>query len=52
MELALVVRDIKLRRENLFVMLVTAGIARWNMGVAYLSGLLLYYGLRWRWFGF
>jgi hypothetical protein len=51
-ELALVVRDIKLRRENLFVMLVTAGIAMWNMGVAYLSGLLLYYGLRWRWFGF
>jgi MFS superfamily sulfate permease-like transporter len=49
-ELALVVRDIKMRRENLFVMLVTAGIAMGNMGVAYLSGLLLYYGLRWRWF--
>jgi hypothetical protein len=49
-ELALVVRDIKLRRENLFVMLVTAGTAMWNMGVAYLAGLLLYYGLQKRWF--
>ena len=49
-ELALVVRDIKLRRENLFVMLVTAGTAMWNMGVAYLAGLLLYYGIQKRWF--
>ena len=49
-ELALVVRDIKLRRENLFVMLVTAGTAMWNMGVAYLAGLLLYYGVQKRWF--
>jgi MFS superfamily sulfate permease-like transporter len=52
LELALVIRDIRLKRENLFVLLVTAGIAMWNMGVAYLSGLLLYYGLRWRWFKF
>ncbi len=37
-ELALVVRDIKLRRENLFVMLATAGTAMWNMGGAYLAG--------------
>jgi len=49
-ELALVVRDIKLQRENLFVMLVTAGTAMWNMGVAYLAGLLLYYGIQKRWF--
>jgi MFS superfamily sulfate permease-like transporter len=49
-ELALVVRDIKLRRENLFVLLVTAGTAMWNMGVAYLAGLLLYYGIQERWF--
>jgi hypothetical protein len=26
-------------------MLVTAGIAMWNMGVAYLAGLILYYGV-------
>jgi len=48
-ELALVVRDIKLRRQNLFVLLVTAGTAMWNMGVAYLAGLLLYYGIERRW---
>jgi predicted benzoate:H+ symporter BenE len=48
-ELALVIRDIKMKRENLFVLLVTAGIAMWNMGAAYLTGLLLYYGLQRRW---
>jgi predicted benzoate:H+ symporter BenE len=48
-ELALVIRDIKLQRQNLFVLLVTAGTAMWNMGVAYLAGLLLYYGLQRRW---
>lgn len=49
-ELALVIRDIKLRRQNLFVLLVTAGTAMWNMGVAYLAGLVLYYCLQRRWF--
>ncbi len=49
-ELALVVRDIKLQRQNLFVLLVTAGTAMWNMGVAYLAGLILYYGLQRRFF--
>ena len=48
-ELALVVKDVKLKKENLFVLLVTAGTAMWNMGVAYLAGLLLYYGLQRRW---
>ena len=48
-ELALVVKDIKLKKQNLFVLLVTAGTAMWNMGVAYLAGLLLYYGLQRRW---
>jgi len=49
-ELALVVKDIKLQRQNLFVLLVTAGAAMWNMGVAYLAGLILYYGLQRRLF--
>ena len=49
-ELALVVKDIKLKKQNLFVLLVTAGTAMWNMGVAYLAGLILYYGLQRRWF--
>ncbi len=48
-ELALVVKDVKLKKQNLFVLLITAGTAMWNMGVAYLAGLLLYYGLRRRW---
>jgi MFS superfamily sulfate permease-like transporter len=49
-ELALVVKDIKLQRQNFFVLLVTAGTAMWNMGVAYLAGLILYYGLQRRLF--
>jgi len=48
-ELAMVVRDVRLRRDNLFVLLVTAGTAMWNMGVAYLVGLALYYAIRRRW---
>ena len=48
-ELALVIKDIKLKKQNLFVLLVTAGTALWNMGVAYLAGLILYYGLQRRW---
>ena len=48
-ELALVIKDIKLRKQNLFVLLVTAGTAIWNMGVAYLAGLLLYYSIQRRW---
>ncbi|MEI9477675.1 MAG: putative sulfate/molybdate transporter [Deltaproteobacteria bacterium] len=48
-ELALVVKDVKLKKENLFVLIITAGTAMWNMGVAYLAGLILYYGLHRRW---
>jgi hypothetical protein len=49
LELALVIRDIRLRKENLYVLLLTAGIAMWNMGIAYPAGLLLYYGIQRRW---
>ena len=49
-ELGLVVQDIRLKKQNLFVLLVTAGTAMWNMGIAYLAGLILYYGLQRRWF--
>ncbi len=48
-ELALVIKDVRLKKENLFVLLVTAGTAMWNMGVAYLAGLILYYALNRRW---
>ncbi len=49
LELSMVIKDIRLRKHNLFVLIVTAGIAMWNMGVAYLAGLLLYYGLQRKW---
>jgi MFS superfamily sulfate permease-like transporter len=49
LELALVIRDIRLRKENLYVLLLTAGIAMWNMGIAYLAGLLLYYSIKRQW---
>lgn len=48
-ELALVIKDVRLKKQNLFVLLITAGTAMWNMGVAYLAGLLLYYSLQRRW---
>ncbi|HBA55801.1 MAG TPA: sulfate transporter, partial [Syntrophorhabdus aromaticivorans] len=48
-ELSLVIGDIRLEKRNLFVLLVTAGTAMWNMGIAYLAGLLLYYALERRW---
>ncbi len=48
-ELALVIRDIKLKKRNLSVLIVTTGIAMWNMGIAYLCGLVLYYALERRW---
>jgi hypothetical protein len=48
-ELAPVVKDFKLRKQDLFVLLITAGTAIWNMGVAYSAGLLLYYRLQRHW---
>lgn len=49
LELSLVIKDIRLQKHNLFVLIVTAGIAMWNMGIAYLAGLALYYGLKREW---
>jgi predicted benzoate:H+ symporter BenE len=48
-ELALVIKDIRLKTPNLFVLLITAGCAMWNMGVAYLAGLIIYYCIQRRW---
>ncbi len=48
-ELSMVIRDIRLEKRNLFVLLVTAGTAMWNMGVAYLAGLILYHTLKRNW---
>jgi hypothetical protein len=46
LELASMVRDIGSKRSDVYIMLVTAGFAMWNMGVAYLAGLTLYYGAK------
>jgi predicted benzoate:H+ symporter BenE len=45
LELASISRDIGNQRSDVYIMLVTAGLAMWNMGVAYLAGLVLYYGV-------
>jgi MFS superfamily sulfate permease-like transporter len=45
LELASITRDIGSQRSNIYIMLVVAGLAMWNMGVAYLAGLTLHYGL-------
>ncbi len=45
LELASITKDIGNKRSDFYIMLVTAGLAMWNMGVAYLSGLILYYGV-------
>jgi predicted benzoate:H+ symporter BenE len=45
LELASISKDIGNRRSDVYIMLVTAGLAMWNMGVAYLAGLLLYYAV-------
>ncbi len=45
LELASISRDIGSKRSDVYIMLVTAGLAMWNMGVAYLAGLALYYGV-------
>ncbi|MBI3079463.1 MAG: sulfate transporter [Deltaproteobacteria bacterium] len=45
-ELASMIRDIRGRRPHVFIVVITAGVAIWNVGVAYLVGLLLYYAVR------
>jgi MFS superfamily sulfate permease-like transporter len=44
-ELASIVWDIGSRKEDIYVLLVTAGLAIINMGIAFLAGLTLYYAL-------
>lgn len=44
LELASLAKDIGPLRSDFYIMLVTAGLSMWNMGVAYLAGLALFYG--------
>jgi len=45
-ELALSARDIGSKKDDFYVMLVTAGVATWNMGAAFVAGVLLDYALK------
>jgi len=45
-ELASIVWDIGSRKEDIYVLLVTAGIAIINMGIAFIVGLALYYAMK------
>ena len=46
LELASAIKDIGSKKEDVYVMLLTAGIAVVNMGVAFVAGVALYYTLR------
>ncbi|MDO8672469.1 MAG: putative sulfate/molybdate transporter [Dehalococcoidia bacterium] len=46
LNLAATARDIGTKKEDIYVMLATAGIATFNMGIAFVAGMALYYGMR------
>jgi MFS superfamily sulfate permease-like transporter len=48
-ELAISTRDIGGRKEDFYVMLVVAGFAMWNMGAAFLAGIILHQAIERRW---
>ena len=48
-ELAIVVRDIGGKKSEFYVMLIVAAVAMWNMGVAFLVGVILDNALRREW---
>jgi hypothetical protein len=48
-ELALVVRDIGNKKTDYYVMLIVAGFAMWNMGIAFVVGVILDNALRREW---
>ena len=45
-ELALSSRDVGSNKNDFYVMLVTAGVATWNMGAAFVAGVLLYQAIK------
>lgn len=48
-ELALVVRDVGNKKSDFYVMLIVGAFAMWNMGVAFLVGIILDNALRREW---
>lgn len=49
LELAAGVQTSNLGKADRYVMAFTAGVALWNMGAAYIGGLVLWYGLQRGW---
>jgi hypothetical protein len=49
LELAAGAHDEVRRKEDRYVMLLTAGVAMWNMGAGYLAGLALWYAYQRGW---
>jgi hypothetical protein len=48
-ELAIVVKDIGDKKSDFYVMLIVAAFAMWNMGAAFLAGVILDNALRRGW---
>jgi MFS superfamily sulfate permease-like transporter len=48
-ELAITTKDIGGKKEDVYVMLIVAGFAMWNMGAAFLAGVVLYQALHRGW---
>ena len=48
-ELAITTKDVGSKKEDVYVMLVVAGLAMWNMGAAFLAGVVLYQALERGW---
>ena len=48
-ELAIVVTDIGDKKSDFYVMLIVAAVAMWNMGVAFLAGVIMDNALRRGW---
>jgi hypothetical protein len=48
-ELAMSIRDIGERKQDVYVMIIVAGFAIWNMGVAFIAGVLLDAALKKGW---
>jgi MFS superfamily sulfate permease-like transporter len=48
-ELAITIKDVGSRKQDVYVMLVVAGFAMWNMGAAFLAGVILHQALERGW---
>ncbi len=49
LELAITTRDIGSKKEDVYVMLVVAGFAMWNMGAAFVAGVVMVHALQRGW---